>query len=283
MTSLRPARLRRPRLQRGLTLLELLVVLALTAVLATSVSYAMMAEVTTQRRLETDRTQADHTQDFIRTMTLALQGIKYPQATTSSTTAAAATTTTTATSPTSVGTTCYFQGTNDGGQAIVGTDRLTFTTTAPGVPLASINSTDDYQTQQNYRGPVGGVSEVSIGEEPIGQAPGGETGVFERVQTPSDTDPTQGGNEWLLDPDIDELGFEFWDGEEWDDTWDTTNGQTVLPQIVRVSYTLRNEQGHPTHTFTVQIPESTINANSPIPNGTPTTTTTTTTTGGTAP
>lgn len=280
------------RLQRGLTLLELLVVLVITVILMSAVSYAMMAEVSFQSRYEQRRTQQSRMDNTEREITRLIQGIKFAPATTTGTTGttggggAAATTAATSTTvtPTSVGTTTYFQGLNDGGQALTGSDRLTFTTTEPGVPQSVVYSQDDYQTQQNEQGPVGGVSEVSIGLQPVGTpTPGNSSGLFERVQTPSDTDPTQGGNEWVLDPNIDQIGFQFWDGQEWQPTWDTTTDETTtLPEAVQVTYTLRDEPGSPQHLFVVTIPASTVTAQNPY-TGSTTTTSTATTTGGATP
>jgi prepilin-type N-terminal cleavage/methylation domain-containing protein len=265
------------RRQQGVTLLELLIVLALTVVLASASCYAMMAEVQFQRLHEQRRGQQDSIDATEREITRLLKGAKF----TPSTTATGTTTVTATTTSTSVGTTTYFQGINDGRQSLTGCDRLTFTSTAPGVPQASMYSTDDFQTQHDARGPVGGVSEISIGLQPVGTPSAGQSGLFERSQTPSDTDPTQGGNEWVLDPNIDEIGFQFWDGLEWQPTWDTTNGQTQLPQAVQVTYTVKNEAGSPQHLFVVAIPGSTINAQNPA-TSTVTSTGTTGATGGAA-
>jgi len=262
------------RLQQGLTLLELLIVLAITVVLASAVSYTMMAEVQFQRLHEQRRGQQETVEATEREITRLLKGAKF----TPSTTATGTTTVTATTTSTSVGTTTYFQGINDGRQSLTGCDRLTLTTTAPGIPQASMYSTDDFQTQHDAHGPVGGVGEVSIGLQPVGTPSAGQSGLFERSQTPSDTDPTQGGYEWVLDPNIDEIGFEFWDGLEWQPTWDTTNGQTQLPQAVRVTYTIKNEAGSPQHLFVVTIPGSTIDAQNPATS----TVTSTSTTGATA-
>jgi prepilin-type N-terminal cleavage/methylation domain-containing protein len=253
------AEVRSNRRQRGLTLLELLIVLAITVILASAVSYAMMAEVSFQHLEETRRAAADRTNATEAEIRQMLEGAKFTASTSTGTTTTAATTTTT----TSTTTSTFFQGVNDGGQALAGCDRITFTTTTPGVPIASMYSTDDFQTQQDARGPVGGVSEVSLGTQPVGSPTAGQSGLFERLQTPSDTDPTQGGYESVLDPNIDQIGFEFWDGQEWATAWDTTNGQTSLPQAVRVSYTIKNEEGSPVHTFIAPIPASTIDAQHP--------------------
>jgi prepilin-type N-terminal cleavage/methylation domain-containing protein len=247
--SMRPNRRRSPasRPEQGFTLLEMLVVMVIAVVLGTAVSYAMMAEVSFQRLHEQRRAADDRTDITEREITRILEGAKFSAPATPA-----------------VGTaSTYFQGVNDGGQGLGGCDRLTLTTTTPGVPLASLYSTDDFQTQHDAQGPVGGVGEASLGMQPVGTAPGGQTGLFERLQRPSDTDPTQGGYEWVLDPNIADIGFEFWDGQQWQTSWDTTNGQTSLPQAVQVSYTIKNEPGSPVHMFVVPIPTSTIDAQHP--------------------
>src|SRR5206468_12165390 len=64
--------------------------------------------------------------------------------------------------------TTYFIGASENGDTNLGSDRLTFTTLAPTVPLASQDSEDDFETQQQTRGPVGGVAEVSLGLTAVG-------------------------------------------------------------------------------------------------------------------
>jgi hypothetical protein len=159
-------------------------------------------------------------------------------------------------------TSSYFQSETDSGGSNLGCDRITFTTIGDGVPMASVYSDDDFQTQQTSRGPVGGLAEVSIGTTPVGD-PGDKTGLFERLQRPSDTDPTQGGNEFLIDSNVDSIGFEFYDGNEWIDSWDTTTGAVRLPQAVQVSYTLKDDTAHTTHLFVVPIPASNVTSLNP--------------------
>jgi hypothetical protein len=134
------------------------------------------------------------------------------------------------------------------------------------VPLSAIdNQTDDWPTQQTNYGPVGGPVEVSFGITPIGSPPNAETGLFERIEHPSDSDPTQGGTERLLDPDVTSIGFQFWDGTEWDPSWDTTTMTSVhLPQAVQVTYRLKNDTGNVDHVFVVPILASDVNYNNPV-------------------
>lgn len=246
--------MRRRRSQAGITLIELLVVMVMTAILAAAIGYAFTAELTMQRLLDARRAEQNRADATEQEITRLLQGARLGNTTAAATTtvttpgAAAATAATGATTDT----TTYFIGTTDNGASAPGSNRLTFTTTAPGVPMASLNSTDDFETQQDTQGPVGGLAEVSLGTVPIGDAEG-RTGLFERIQRPSDGDPTQGGMETDLDPQIAAIGFEFWDGAEWLPTWDTTQGQRQLPTVVKVSYTLQGDPTNTVHMFVVPI------------------------------
>jgi len=244
----------RNNLSKGFTLLELLIVLAITGVLAAAITYAFAAEVDVQRATQTRLANLDKTNQMEQTLTNLIQGAML-----SSTLSA------TTTNPIT-----YFQGVSDTGTAPQGCSRITFTTTAPGVPIAAIDdTTNDFETQQTMRGPIGGLSEVSLGTAPVGNA-GDLTGLFERVQHPSDADPTQGGVEFDIDPDIASMGFQFWDGEEWDDSWDTTTETLKLPEAVQVSYTLKSDPNSTLHIFVVPIASSTVNAQNPAPPSTQT-------------
>ena len=227
--------------ERGVTLVEMLLVMMMTVVLATAITYAFSAGITIQRKHEASLAQLDTTSHMEEELTRLIQGARLS---TTSTTLQ------------------YFQSETDSAGSNLGCGRITFTTIGDGVPMASIYSDDDFETQQNSRGPVGGVAEVSIGTTPVGDA-GDKTGLFERLQQPSDSDPTQGGNEFLLDPNIDSIGFEFYDGNNWVDSWDTTTGSRRLPEAVQVSYTVKNDDSHTTRLFVVPIPASDVTSLNP--------------------
>jgi len=254
------------RRRRGLTLVELLIVLAITVMLASALGWAFTAELTMQRVQEARRADLDRSDRTEREITRLLRGAKLsptpaaPSAPPPATTDPAAGGLAAAAVPTS-----YFQGTTENGASDLGCDRLTFTSTAPAIPLAALDGKDDFETQQAARGPVGGLAEVSLSTTPVGD-PGGRTGLFERVQRPGDTDPTQGGFESVLDPQIARLGFEFWDGLEWVAAWDATNPRR-LPQAVRVSYTLRGRPDGAVRVFVVPIPASDVDAETPMSAG----------------
>jgi Tfp pilus assembly protein PilE len=234
----------RRRRQAGTTLLELMIVLIMSAILAGALAYAYGAEARLQELSEARAATTDKTDAMEREIRRLLQGARLSTSTTDTTT--------------------YFQGVTDAGATTeLGTNRITFTTTAPGIPMAAMGSTDDFATQQQNTGPVGGLAEVSLGTGPVGN-PGDLTGLFERMQRPSDADPTQGGMEWDLDPDIASIGFQFWDGLEWISTWDTTQGTRRMPGAVQVSYTLTNDPNKTIHIFTVPIPASDVTAQNPM-------------------
>ncbi|MGO8672078.1 MAG: type II secretion system protein GspJ [Capsulimonadaceae bacterium] len=248
----------RPR-AAGFTLIELVIAMGMTAVLASALAFAMGSALNTQRRAEQRRAEVDRTQSMEQEITRMIEGAQLvPVAGTVTATTPATTTLT------------YFQGTNDGGQGTENVNRITFTTTAPGIPMQSQYSTDDFETQNQNIGPVGGLAEVSVGMVAVGDG-GGQSGLFERIQRPADGDPTQGGNEFVLDPDVTSIGFQFWDGTQWVDSWDTTTGGTStyhLPEAVQVTYTLKGDTGNTPHLFVVAIPSSDITSTNPyVPGG----------------
>ncbi len=267
----------RRRTEAGLTLIELIITTALIVVLSLAISYAFATGVTVQRRQEANRATTDRSDDFERAMTQLIEGARLAgsgpgaDATSTSTTSSASTTSSSSSSSstTSSGTDStdsYLLVSADAGTNDLGVDRITFTTTAPGVSIGAVNDTTDTTTSalNTARGPFGGLSEVSLGTTAIGDA-AGQTGLFERLQQPSDGDPTQGGNESLLDPDIDQIGFQFWDGTEWTEQWDTTTMTTQrLPEAVQVEYRLKDDTSKTVHLFVVPIPASDVTANNPL-------------------
>jgi type II secretory pathway pseudopilin PulG len=224
--------------------MELLVVVGLMGLLTLAISSAFVAGLDLER-LQAER-RATQTQDFAleQRLTRLLRGIKLAEDETDLNT--------------------YFVGETLTGSGELGCDQITFTTTSPGVSLAAIASTDDFETQHTQRGAIGGVAEVSLGLTPVGDG-GSESGLFERLQRPSDGDYSQGGTETVLDPEIDQIGFQFWNGTEWITEWDTINGaERRLPQAIRVSYTRTNANSeNPVRSFVVPIPTSDVTADNP--------------------
>ena len=231
------------RRRSGFTLMELLIVMAMTVVLAGGIAFAYSDALHLQQLDEQRKSTHDQTIELENELTEAIEGAQLSSLTTD--------------------TTSYFQGTDDAGGSDLGCDRLTVTSTWQGVPISSMYDTDDYITQQTDIGPVGGLTEISFGTLPVGDA-GSKDGLFERIQHPSDGDPTQGGNEIDIDSDVTEIGFRFWDGTEWDTQWDTTTGTRRLPQAVQVSYRLKADTNNTPHVFVVMVLTSDCNFNNPV-------------------
>jgi prepilin-type N-terminal cleavage/methylation domain-containing protein len=234
------------RSRAGVTLIELLVVVVLMLILSIAVGRAFIAGLDLERNQAQRRSQQQRSDSLEQNITRVLQGAVITDNVDDTTT--------------------FFIGedTSGGtGDEQLGCDRLTFTSIAPSVSLAAQESTDDFETQQTTLGPVGGVAEIALGTTPFGDA-GARTGLFERLQRPSDGDPTQGGREWRIDPQIDRLGFQFYDGTQWVNTWDTvTGGERRLPAAVRVSYTLKGAPEDSIRSFMVLLPASDVDSQSP--------------------
>ncbi len=162
-------------------------------------------------------------------------------------------------------TTTYFLA---GADAAGADDRITFTTAIPRLTAAQVDSTDDFQTQNQEFGPQGGLDEVSISMTPVGQAQQ-NSGLFVREQRPSDGDTTQGGYESVMDPDVASVQWEFFDGVNWDTTWDsTTVTKRRIPAAVRVTYQLQNEENP--HVLVVRLKNSDVTPTNPVAQSTTT-------------
>lgn len=137
--------------------------------------------------------------------------------------------------------TSYLLGTNSQGVAET-SDTLTFTRLGPPPSSRYLNSEEtDFAALNESYGVQGGLEEISLSLVPVGAAADGE-GLFIRRQRPSDGDATQGGRESLLDPSIVSISFEFFDGQDWQPTWDTvTVGPRRLPAAVRITYSLAED------------------------------------------
>ena len=232
----------RRKTRAGISLLELLVVLVMMVVLTGALVYAFVGGLDLERRQAQRQSEQNPAARLERRITRLLEGTLLSEDTADKTT--------------------YFIAATEQGDGKLGADRLTFTTTTPGLSLAAQQSTDDFETQHKERGPQGGVTEVSLGTVPVGEAPS-TTGLFERLQRPADGDATQGGTESLLEPTVTQLGFEFYDGTEWITTWDTQSGTRRLPAAVRVSYMLSSDANEQAHTFVVPIASSDVDASNP--------------------
>lgn len=151
-------------------------------------------------------------------------------------------------------------------------NSLVFTVIGRRLPSTLLASPDDFETNNQKFGPQGGVSEVQLGTTPIGTDPnsGQPGGLYLRVQAPSDADPSQGGYESKISDDLDTISFEFYDGTDWQTTWDTTTMTTRrLPSAVRVTYRMKDETVD--HILVFQVPSSDVTPDNPVTQDTPTT------------
>jgi prepilin-type N-terminal cleavage/methylation domain-containing protein len=226
-------------MKRGVTLVEVMVVLAASLALMTSIVFLTRTEADLVASKQKSLAERNSTIGVEDALCKIFEGARLTTSTSDNTS--------------------YFESKDDGNSSTDGADRVTLTTTAPSVPLAAYYDSADSETQNTTRGPLGSCAEVSIGIVAAGDA-GGKTGLFERLQRTSDADLTQGGNEFLISDQIDSIHFEFWDGEEWQTTWDTLENTRRLPQSVQVTYTLKSDINHIKRVFVAPIPTSDVNA-----------------------
>jgi Tfp pilus assembly protein PilE len=280
--------------RRGITLVELMVALAGTAILSAAMLNAYEKAIKVGPALRASQANLDAKLAFKDKVTELLHHVYVlnsgataaPAATGAVSSGTTSTSFTTivapgATATTATGPRTYFttnpqsgnsglsQSSGGASQSSSGsggsTSELVFTVLGEPTSNAALQDASNDFTQQNItRGPEGGIVEYQIGITPVGTAPQGKKGVFLRQQRPADTDPTQGGYESLLMPDVDNILFEFWDGTQWQQSWDTTTQTPIrLPAAVRVSYSKGSET--PT-VFVVQIPLSDATPADPVTN-----------------
>lgn len=127
---------------------------------------------------------------------------------------------------------------NQLGNDFTGAPGLTWTALGLRTSASALESDEaDFVTRNETFGPIGGVTELTLSETPIGDdAPADQIGVFLREQRPADDDPYQGGYESLLSDRASSLIFEFYDGLEWLSDWTTQDGDRTMPAAIRVTY-----------------------------------------------
>jgi type II secretory pathway pseudopilin PulG len=143
-------------------------------------------------------------------------------------------------------------------------DTLVFTEMGSRLSGAVLTASDDFKTLNKSLGAHGGATEVEISMHAVGDT-ASHSGAFIRTQVPADTDPSQGGSEQVLDPDLASLGFEFYNGSSWATRWTTLNGVRRLPSAVRVTYQVNGEDD--ARVFVVQVPASDVSSTNPAPSG----------------
>jgi hypothetical protein len=239
--------------RRGLTLIELLTVAAMSGIIILALSLALAAALRFEReapRIVDDFERRMHVESQIRSL-LRLAYITADEEDEFT----------------------YFIGGSSGlglGSigAEAGADEITFTIAGSRIPPGYLTAAEeDLGTLNRDFGPVGGVAEISLSTSPYAYAPVQE-GLFLREQRPADGDPTQGGFQSLLSAEVQTISFEFFDGLNWSGSWDTTTGlERRLPAAVRVSYTLRDEEEGLVRVFVVRLPNSDVTADNPLGQG----------------
>lgn len=250
------------RVTSGISLLELLVALMMSAVVIVGVAGAYTEAIAFDRQNTQAHESADariQLEDQIRSL---LQGAFVSSSATDSST--------------------YFLGDESGNvENTTAADTLIFTTMSVGLNGSEINdTTDDSETLNQTYGTQGGVTEIALSMTAVGDNGQSKQGLFMREQRPADGDPTQGGYETLLSSDVKSIMFEFYDGANWDPTWSTSgvNAQSTtnlnidtsgvdgrrIPAAVRVTYTLNNDPDEIQHVFIVRLPLSDVTAENPV-------------------
>jgi len=261
------------RRHRGITLLEVLVAATITVIVMVAAVDAMSMGLGYNEHLRSGRSIEENRRRFEEKLTLLLTRV-YVNSTGYSTYFVGQTGAgqpagqeivpgqplITGTTPPSVGAATTGTSTAPGaGDA----DTLMFTVMGRPLPGAvlSADPNDDFETDNQNYGPQGGVAEYSISMTPVGDSQG-QKGVILREQVPADQDATQGGFESVLEPDITNITFEFYDGTQWQSSWNTFAQQTrQLPAAIRVSYTMPGETQD--RVFIVGLAYTTTTPNNP--------------------
>ena len=234
---------------RGLTLIELMVAIVITAIIAASAGQATFVAVRHNASARAYRLAATRDAQFEDKLRVLISS---------------ACLSTVTTDPAS-----YYLG----GDAAGDTDQnittsgagLVFTALGERLPAEYVTSQDDFETLNQTYGPKGGLTEISISQSAIGNAPVA-TGLSLRKQTPADGDSSQGGFESSLDPDIESISFEFYNGETWDLAWDSTSMDVPrLPAAVRVTYSRTSDSTE--RIFVVRLPLSDVTPDDPVTEG----------------
>lgn len=257
-------------MKRGITLIELLLSLTIVVVVTMASTRAYISSLNYETRLREGRDAMAARGRFEDTLTDLIHHAWISSSTTNrnsffiggsptiiQTTAGAGTTSGATTTTPSVS--AAAGGTaSGGGTGAYGTpNTMVFTAAGLSPSGAFMASNNDFETNNQSFGPQGGVTEVELSQNPVGAGGQGKSGLFLRTQTPADNDPTQGGDEQNLAPDVTQIGFEFFDGQNWDQSWDNrqqTPAPGRLPAAVRITYRFKNDSED--HIFVVRIPAS---------------------------
>ncbi len=235
--------------RRGVTLMELLVVLVMMAIIAAGSVRSFTVGVDYHTRYLPERQREDAIRTFENRIRGLFENLYFdPDQTVTTFTLA--------------------ETGNSGGlpNTDASSDQVTFTIVRT-PPQQVLNATSDFETLNEEFGPVGGIEEISISTTPVGDA-GNQTGLFLRVQSPGDSDFTQGGYESVLWDQVESIAFEGFDGTTWTSIWDTETGEARIPAAVRISYVLRQDP-ETVRTLIVRLPQSDVTPDNPYGQGEP--------------
>lgn len=223
----------------GLTLLELLVALAITAILVVSLALAHNAGIRFQERTlgAVSRFQLIHRfedglQDLFLTAYLTEDETDQQS---------------------------YFVASASGGDLAL-VDTVTFTALGGQIPGSAVTSEDELPDRISSLGPQGGPSEVAFSTAVVGD--GVEGGLLLRTQRPSDGDPSQGGRQSTFSAEVQPVSWEFWDGTVWQTQWDTRSQARRLPAAVRLTYRWADEDFD--RAVTCQLQNSDVTPENPV-------------------
>jgi prepilin-type N-terminal cleavage/methylation domain-containing protein len=259
-------------MRRGITLIELLLSMAVVAIVTVASTQALVSALNYESHLRQGRDAMTARSRFEDNVTNLIHhawlsstasnensyfiggepSIIQQTGGTSSTSSTSTSSSSSSTSNTSSG------GSTGGGTGSYGTPNvIVFTAAGLKLPSSYLSSNNDAETNNQTYGPVGGITEVELSQTAVGSGGQGKTGLFLRTQVPADNDPTQGGNEQLLSADVSQIGFEFFDGENWDQAWDSRQQSSTpgrLPAAIRITYRFNGDADD--HVFVVRIPSS---------------------------
>lgn len=229
--------------RRGFSLIEVMVVLALSAVLTLTIARAFVHATEMERAFAVSRESEAQAREFEETIRTLIESASLSR------------------SAATLESFFMAGAVSLGGDGIT-SDSLTFT--AVKRPMdAVIGSGLDFETINERFGPPGGIEEVSLSLTPVGN-PGERSGLFLRTQMPADSEPSQGGYERLLLEGVQSLRFEFFDGASWVGAWDTTTQTTPrLPAAVKMYYTTSDQQ-EVERVITVRVPASDATIDNPV-------------------
>ena len=256
--------------RRGITLVELLLALAISALVMMAASDAYVVGARTAKTLGDGRDVLARRAAFEATLTDLFEHAYLDADTTDLNTylisgdaLASKSSTTSGAGTTGAGATTSTQGGATGSGGTGDNSSLAFTVLGRRLQTDVLASADDFETNNQNYGPLGGIEEVELSTTAVGQPTNGQTGLFIRQQSPADSDPTQGGRESLLSSDVTSISFEFYDGTQWETTWDTTTmTPRRLPAAVRVTYRFSGETQDRILVFAV--PTSDVTTDNPV-------------------